>query len=200
MFSSYKQIQHTKQKHALHKHPKRQQIMKYNNNQQRNFVVNEGFLKDNSHDNDIPPVSTTMTSTTAEPTTPNSFDFNDNHVLCGPRGSNVHHPGNRLFLRLVKANKELYNKDYARHPSFKHLLVLSIIAAIQNRGGRFVEKEEEGKIWYEMSHKDACAKTVQALLREDSSVLSKSKMQQVVRKKETPPSCCSEPADRIQTE
>jgi hypothetical protein len=25
-------------------------------------------------------------------------------------------------------------------------------------------------------------------------------MQQVVRKKETPPSCCSEPADRIQTE
>jgi hypothetical protein len=180
----------TQNEHFLHKHPKQQKIMKLNNKQQDVFVK-EGFFPDNFCDNDIPPVSTTTMAT--ESSTPNYFDLKCNDVLCGPQGSNLHHPGNRLFLRLVNANKELYNKDVTRHPSFKRLLVLSIIAAIQKQGGQFVEKEEEGETWSEMSHKDACVKTAQALSREHSSVLSKSKMQRVKRKKETSPSCCSEP-------
>jgi hypothetical protein len=91
-------------KNFLHKHPKQQQIMKYNNKQQDVFVK-ESFFQDNLCDNNIPPMLTTVVM---EWSTPNYFDLNCNDVLCGPRGSNLHHPGNHLlFLRLINANKEL---------------------------------------------------------------------------------------------
>lgn len=84
---------------------------------------------------------------------------NDNDVLCGRGGLSNQHPGNRMFRRIVNENKEFYHK--CKSPTRKHLLVVSIIQAIQVHGGRFVRKR--GNSWIEISHKEACVKTSQAL-------------------------------------
>jgi hypothetical protein len=87
-----------------------------------------------------------------------------NDVLCGRDiPSNTKHPGNCLFRRLIKANKEFYKESV--NSSYKCFLVTSIIATIQNKGGRFVRKE--GGTWSNLSHKDTCLKTEQALKAPD---------------------------------
>ena len=95
---------------------------------------------------------------------------NDSDVLCGRGGLSNKHPGNRMFRRLVNANKPTYQK--CLNPAHKQLLVISIIKAIQRHGGRFVRKQ--GQSWTEIPHKDACVKTSQALRENDTPASSDS--------------------------
>jgi hypothetical protein len=78
-------------------------------------------------------------------------------------------PGNRVFRRLVNVNKQSYQTCHG--PLHKHMLVVSVIMAIQRCGGRFVRKQ--GQVWVEISHKDACVKTAQALREKDDVGSSK---------------------------
>lgn len=80
-------------------------------------------------------------------------------VLCGRGGLANNHPGNRIFRRLVDANREQYQSD----PNTNHrkLLVKSILLAIRRQSGRFVRKENG--YWVEISARDAFVKTSQAL-------------------------------------
>jgi hypothetical protein len=92
-------------------------------------------------------------------------------LLCGRGGLSNKNPGNRMFRRLVKFNKQSY--QMCHDPSHKHLLIVSLIMATQRRGGRFLRKQ--GQVWVEISSKDACIKIAQALRDQDavnSSTLS----------------------------
>jgi len=84
----------------------------------------------------------------------------NNDVVCGRGGLSNNHPGNRLFRRLVQANKELYKE--AVSVDHKQMLIFSIGAAVHNVGGRFVQKEDSGQ-WIQISSDQAVAKIVQAL-------------------------------------
>ena len=61
-------------------------------------------------------------------------------VLFGRGGHTNNHPGNRLFRRLIRYNREAYigTEDALT----KQKLVKSIIAAIQRKGGRFLHAED----------------------------------------------------------
>jgi hypothetical protein len=113
-------------------------------------------------------------------------NLKENYVLCGRGGLSNQHPGNRIFRRVANENKELYLK--CDSSSRKNLLVVSIIKAIHHHGGRFVRKQ--GDSWVEISHKDACVKTSQALrdASEPSDTgwrTSSSKSKTVIRQKLT---------------
>lgn len=84
---------------------------------------------------------------------------NKNDVLCGRGGLSNHHPGNRLFRRLIQANKSIHQR--LTSTSQKQNLYKSIIVSIHSIGGRFVRKED-GE-WIEITCIEATAKVSQAL-------------------------------------
>ncbi len=84
-----------------------------------------------------------------------------NDVLCGRGGQSNKHPGNRLFRRLVNANKALYQQTPIDDHSQKQSVSLSIVEAIHNQGGRFLRKQLCE--WVVISSRQAYIKTSQAL-------------------------------------
>jgi len=89
-------------------------------------------------------------------------------VLCGRGGLANNHPGNRLFRRIIKENKEIY-QELSENTARKQMLVSSIIKAIQHHGGRFLRRQVNGK-WSEITPKEARAKASQALREQDNAV------------------------------
>jgi len=89
-------------------------------------------------------------------------------VLCGRGGLANNHPGNRLFRRIIKENKEIY-QELSENAVRKQILVSSIIKAIQHHGGRFLRRKVNGN-WSEITLKEARAKASQALREQDTAV------------------------------
>lgn len=80
-------------------------------------------------------------------------------ILCGRGGLANNHAGNRIFRRLVDANREQYQKDSST--SHRKLLVKSILIALRRQGAKFVRKENG--LWREISASEAFVKISQAL-------------------------------------
>jgi hypothetical protein len=83
----------------------------------------------------------------------------DSDVLCGRGGAALRHSGNQMYRRLVNLNKGLYI-TCAKTEKFK--ISRSIVAAIREQRGRFLEKNKDGT-WCEICEKKAIDKTSQAL-------------------------------------
>mmetsp|Transcript_22530 Transcript_22530/g.34049 ORF Transcript_22530/g.34049 Transcript_22530/m.34049 type:complete len:187 (-) Transcript_22530:1358-1918(-) len=81
-------------------------------------------------------------------------------VLCGRGGAALRHPGNQTYRRLVHLNKGLYITCLKAE---KLKISRSIVAAIREQNGRFLEKEAGGNTWYDIGDKKAMEKTSQAL-------------------------------------
>jgi len=73
-------------------------------------------------------------------------DPNDSDVLCGRGGAALRHPGNQTYRRLVNLNKGLYITCLKTE---KLKISRSIVAAIREQRGRFLEKDSEGK-WFDI--------------------------------------------------
>lgn len=96
----------------------------------------------------------------------------DHDVLCGRGGRTNSHPGNTHWRMLIAANKELY----VLLPKCKKILVSkSIVRAIrsQNPPGRFLHKEENSDLWYDVGDIKAQEKTSQALREGAPDIRSK---------------------------
>jgi hypothetical protein len=115
----------------------------------------------------------------------------DTDVVSGRGGLANNHSGNILFRRLVAENKGAYLK--CEKKSYKHFLAMSIIAAIEGLGGRFLrsvgggiyESSESKKHvqWVHLSRDQAIAKTAQALREQDANSKAPTKEQRFVEKK-----------------
>jgi hypothetical protein len=125
------------------------------------------FLKDRSPILVLTTASaTTQQVTMATPADPNHLgalkditDPNDTDVLCGRGGAALRHPGNQTYRRLVNLNKGLY----ITCPKTEKLKISrSIVAAIREQRGRFLEKDKSGN-WFDIGDKKAIEKTSQAL-------------------------------------
>lgn len=89
----------------------------------------------------------------------------DTDVLCGRGGAALRHPGNQTYRRLVNLNKGLYITCLKTE---KLKISRSIVAAIREQKGRFLEKDSgadsDGQgTWYDIGDKKAIEKTSQAL-------------------------------------
>ena len=62
----------------------------------------------------------------------------DTDVLCGRGGAALRHPGNQTYRRLVNLNKGLYITCLKTE---KLKISRSIVAAIREQNGRFLEKD-----------------------------------------------------------
>lgn len=82
-------------------------------------------------------------------------------VLCGRGGKALRHPGNQTYRRLVTLNKGLYTTCLKAE---KLKISKSIVAAVREQKGRFLEKNTDGsESWYDIEDKKAVEKTSQAL-------------------------------------
>jgi hypothetical protein len=87
-------------------------------------------------------------------------DPDDSDVLCGRGGAALRHPGNQTYRRLVNLNKGLYITCLKTE---KLKISRSIVAAIREQKGRFLEKDSKTGNWYDIGDKKAVEKTSQAL-------------------------------------
>ena len=87
-------------------------------------------------------------------------DPRETDVLCGRGGAALRHPGNQTYRRLVNLNKGLYITCLKTE---KLKISRSIVAAIREQNGRFLEKDSGKSSWFDIGDKKAIEKTSQAL-------------------------------------
>jgi hypothetical protein len=80
--------------------------------------------------------------------------------LCGRGGLSNHHAGNEWYRRLIRSNRPLY-KACPKHT--KLLVSKAIVQAVEQQGGRFLEKDKATGAWHIVSYKRAVDKTSQGL-------------------------------------
>lgn len=90
----------------------------------------------------------------------NVTDPRDTDVLCGRGGAALRHPGNQTYRRLVNLNKGLYITCLKTE---KLKISRSIVAAIREQNGRFLERDAKKGTWFDIGDKKAIEKTSQAL-------------------------------------
>ena len=91
----------------------------------------------------------------------NIVDPSDIDVLSGRDAYVQRHKGNKDYRKLVNANKAQYIT--VRKPD-KMKISRSIVAAVREKGGRFLEKGKGGDVtWHDIGDKKAVEKTSQAL-------------------------------------
>jgi hypothetical protein len=88
------------------------------------------------------------------------YDPRDTDVLCGRGGAALRHPGNQTYRHLVNLNKGLYITCLKTE---KLKISRSIVAAIREQNGRFLEKDSKKNAWFDIGDKKAIEKTSQAL-------------------------------------
>lgn len=93
----------------------------------------------------------------------------DDDVLCGRGGGTNYHIGNVRFRAVIAEHQREYLA--AKRPD-KERIAQVIVNIIQERGGRFLQKDESGT-WQEVDDKKAIAKSSQAL-REGLDIRNKS--------------------------
>ncbi|OEU10324.1 hypothetical protein FRACYDRAFT_194102, partial [Fragilariopsis cylindrus CCMP1102] len=81
-------------------------------------------------------------------------------VLCGRGGAGLRHPGNLTYQRLVNLNKGVYITCLKTE---KLKISRSIVAAIREQRGRFLEQDATTGVWTDIGDKKAVGKTSQAL-------------------------------------
>lgn len=86
--------------------------------------------------------------------------FEKNDVLSGRGGGTNTHPGNRFFRGLIDENREKYLRA---RKNDKPDISRSIVNEIRKRNGRFLKKDEDSGLWYEIGDDQAREKTSQAL-------------------------------------
>lgn len=88
-------------------------------------------------------------------TTPSDVD-----VLLGRGGRSNHHIGNSRFRELIRKNREHYI-SLPKHEKIK--LSRTVVAVVQDLGGRFLELSEDGKYYVVAPNKRAVEKASQCL-------------------------------------
>uniref|UniRef100_A0A7S2EI87 DUF6824 domain-containing protein n=1 Tax=Ditylum brightwellii TaxID=49249 RepID=A0A7S2EI87_9STRA len=81
-------------------------------------------------------------------------------VICGRGGGALRHAGNLTYRNIVALNKGLYTTC---KKSDKLKISRSIVAAIRETNGRFLEQDSVTKLWSDIGDKKAVEKTSQAL-------------------------------------
>ena len=100
-------------------------------------------------------------ATTKKETSSDDIVLRNNDCLFGRGGLANKHPGNILFRRVVAENKDIYQS--CKKKTHKHFLAISIIASVEQIGGRFLKRDEATRKWVKTTRKEAISKTTQAL-------------------------------------
>jgi len=84
---------------------------------------------------------------------------NEHDVLCGRGGATLRHPGNKKYRSLISSIKPTY---LISRKEEKTAFSRSIVAAIRNKKGRFLERAKD-QTWYDIGDAKATEKTSQTL-------------------------------------
>lgn len=95
-----------------------------------------------------------------QPSKDGLFQYEANDVLSGRGGGTNQHEGNCFFRSLINKNRERYLRAKKNDKPF---ISLSIVDIIRQRKGRFLKKDEDSGLWFEIGDAQAREKTSQAL-------------------------------------
>lgn len=98
--------------------------------------------------------------------------YNDQDVLCGRGGGTLRHSGNKKYRSLIKSSKPAY---LISSKNEKTAISRSIVAAVRQANGRFLERSKDMRFYYDIGDTKATEKTSQAL-REGQPKLRKRMM------------------------
>jgi hypothetical protein len=94
-------------------------------------------------------------------------EYTEFDVLCQRGARSNNHAGNQYYLRLVDDQRPLYRQPQQAITSTgartKTSIVLDVIRAIHDRGGRFLEEDKKTKCWFVAPSKNISNKVAQAL-------------------------------------
>jgi hypothetical protein len=111
----------------------------------------------------IPPIGETLPSMDKmQLTNISTTAIAPNDVLCGRGGGTNNHPGNERFRDLVNSQKVNYLHSSKRE---KPMVSRGIVRAVRNQNppGRFLQKDDETGLWFDIGDQKAREKTSQAL-------------------------------------
>jgi hypothetical protein len=86
--------------------------------------------------------------------------YDDNDVLSGRGGGTNVHPGNRNFRDLINLHRRVYLKA---RKNDKPAMSRAIVRSIRDNNGKFLKKDEDTGLWFEIGDDAAREKTSQAL-------------------------------------
>lgn len=89
---------------------------------------------------------------------------NEVDVLMGRGGMSNHHAGNEWYRRLIRSNRPLY-RACPKHT--KLLVAKAIVQAVEQQGGRFLDRCKTTGNWHTVPYKRAVDKTSQGLREKD---------------------------------
>jgi superfamily II DNA helicase RecQ len=92
---------------------------------------------------------------------PEDYEPSDTDILCGRGKACLEHPGNKTFSEVVRANAQKYIEAPKR--VYKSSLVASVLDSLKESGVRFIKQDKHSKLYCELSHDQAHAKTGQAI-------------------------------------
>lgn len=120
--------------------------------------------KQRTEDSLLPTLTLDVDETNAPAPVPASKEgltfFEDNDVLSGRGGGTNCHPGNRNFRDLINLHRRAYLK--ARNND-KSAISRAVVRSIRETGGRFIRKDKNEGLWFEIGDDAAREKTGQAL-------------------------------------
>eukprot|EP00533_Pseudo-nitzschia_delicatissima_P007919 CAMPEP_0116079252 /NCGR_PEP_ID=MMETSP0327-20121206/1044_1 /TAXON_ID=44447 /ORGANISM="Pseudo-nitzschia delicatissima, Strain B596" /LENGTH=666 /DNA_ID=CAMNT_0003569867 /DNA_START=342 /DNA_END=2342 /DNA_ORIENTATION=- len=112
------------------------------------------------------PAATEETSTDKKKRSTDIAKPRSNDILCGRGGSSNRHLGNIHFRELVAANKQIYVGLTKKQ---KMLVARKIVDAIHSTGGRFLAKDLDTGMFYDIGLPRSLEKTSQALREKHSN-------------------------------
>lgn len=98
--------------------------------------------------------------TKVQPSKVGIAQYETNDVLSGRGGGTNQHEGNCFFRSLINKNRERYLRAKKNDKPF---ISLSIVNIVRQKNGRFLKKDEESGLWFEIGDAQAREKTSQAL-------------------------------------
>jgi len=90
----------------------------------------------------------------------NTSEIGEHDVLCGRGGLTNSHIGNKHYRQIVADHQNEYLNARKRD---KIIIAKRIVSIVQENGGRFLKRSNDGESWVPVSDKKAQEKTSQAL-------------------------------------
>jgi len=90
-------------------------------------------------------------------------------IICARGGAALQHAGNQTYRRLVNLNKGLYMTSLKTE---KKKISQSIVAVIREQKGRFLQRDDNKGVWFDIGDKKAVEKTSHELEKSNGRIVS----------------------------
>mmetsp|Transcript_17043 Transcript_17043/g.46729 ORF Transcript_17043/g.46729 Transcript_17043/m.46729 type:complete len:692 (+) Transcript_17043:60-2135(+) len=127
---------------------------------------------------------------------PNGYQPQNVDVCCGRGKKNWNHQGNVWFRELIRSKVKQYQDAGDKHE--KTSLIVSVVEAVRQRGGRFVKQDGNTKLWYDIGEAQSRDKVDHSLRDQVYHGSSSSEAKPPARRRRAPPSASGDTSNQVE--